>query len=60
MAAGYGASWQAYLDGGLRRESGAVADGSWDALFVRGAVGLAGPGRRDGLTRRGGTAMPLC
>lgn len=33
MAPGYGAGWQAYLDGGLRRETGMPADADWQRLF---------------------------
>ena len=32
---GYGAGWQAYLDGSLRAETGVAADESWDTLFAR-------------------------
>jgi uncharacterized protein YndB with AHSA1/START domain len=32
---GYGAGWQAYLDGSLRAEIGIAAAESWDTLFAR-------------------------
>ncbi|MGH3305234.1 MAG: hypothetical protein ACRDOK_26930 [Streptosporangiaceae bacterium] len=32
---GYGAGWQAYLDGRLRAEIGIAAAESWDTLFAR-------------------------
>lgn len=34
-AVGYGAGWQAYLDGGLAGLFGAPADADWDELFAR-------------------------
>jgi uncharacterized protein YndB with AHSA1/START domain len=41
-ATGYGAGWQAYLDGGLRLETGEKAGASWEHLFE-----AALPGWRD-------------